>query len=75
VEFRGLVTRRRVARGSKSERTAVVLRTPERNFVLRRQGGHPFRDPRLEALVGKTVECDGFLHGSVLIMSHWRVVA
>jgi hypothetical protein len=31
--------------------------------------------PRLEALVGKTVECDGFLHGSALIMSHWRVVA
>lgn len=52
----------------------MILRTPERDFVLRRQSGNPFRDPKLEALVGKTVECDGIIHGSVLIMSRWRVV-
>ena len=68
------ILRRRVARGSKSERRAVTLRTAEREYVLRRQGGHPFRDAALDELVGRTIEADGTVHDHVLIMSRWRVV-
>ncbi|HEV8436915.1 MAG TPA: hypothetical protein VGT40_02370 [Methylomirabilota bacterium] len=66
--------RRRVARGSKSERVAVLLRTRGREYVLRREGGHPLRDPTLEELIGKTIECEGSIHEYVLIMSRWHVV-
>jgi hypothetical protein len=53
---------------------AVQLRTGEREYVLRRKGGHPFRDPTLDELVGHTIECVGLVHDYVLIMSRWRVV-
>jgi hypothetical protein len=75
VRRRGEVLQHRVARGSKSERTAVVLRTGAREYVLRRLGGHPFNDPVLKELVGKTIECDGTIHDYTLIVSSWRVVA
>jgi hypothetical protein len=75
MQFRGEVVRQRVAKGSKSERTAVQLRTGEGAYLLRREGGHPLRDPALDELVGHTIECDGLVHDHVLIMSSWRVVA
>jgi hypothetical protein len=74
MRFRGRVLRRRVARGSKSERTAVVLKTGRRDYVLRRAGGHARRDPQVDALVGHTVEGEGIVREYVLIMSEWRIV-
>lgn len=74
MRFRGRVVRQRVARGSKSERTAVVLRTARRDYVLRRVGGHALRDPQLDALVGHTVEGEGLVRDYVLILSTWRIV-
>jgi hypothetical protein len=73
--FRGDVVRQTVARGSKSERAAVLLRTADGEYVLRRQGGHPLRDTQLEALVGHTIEGEGVVRDYVLILSSWRVVA
>jgi hypothetical protein len=74
LRYRGAVTRGRVARGSKSERTAVLLQTETGDFLLRRRDGHPLRDPELDALVGKTIECDAEAHDNLLIMSSWRVL-
>jgi len=74
MRFRGEVVRHAVARGSKSARAAVLLRTAGREYLLRRQGGHPFRDPVLDALVGHTIAGEGTLHDHVLIMESWRVV-
>ena len=68
-DYRGLVIRRVVAVGSKSERDAVVLVTDDGEYVLRRRGANPFVDPELDALVGKTVRCTGELRGSTLIAS------
>jgi hypothetical protein len=62
------------ARGSKSERAAVMLKTPQQDYVLRREGGNPFRDPELDDLVGHTIEGEGIVHDYVLIMSKWRIV-
>jgi len=74
LRYRGEVIRRRVAQGSKSERMAVLLRTEAGEFLLRREGGHPLRDPALDDLVGKTIECDAEAHDNLLIMSSWRVL-
>jgi len=61
--FEGVVRRKPFAEGSKSERTAIFLVTPRREYVLRRQGANPFSDPTLEGLVGKRVSLVGTLHG------------
>ena len=74
MRFRGRVVRQQVARGSKSERTAVVLRTARRDYVLRRVGGHAMRDPQVDALIGHTVEGEGVVRDYVLVMSTWQIV-
>lgn len=70
-EFIGRVSRKPFGVGSKSEHQAVVLETDDGEFVLRRQGGNPFRDPALSNLVGKTIRCRGNLAGYALIISDW----
>ena len=74
MEFRGQVVKKPFGVGSKSEHAAVKLITKDTEYVLRRQGGNPFADPVLDALVGKTIECEGIVHGYTLIISTWRVV-
>ncbi len=71
MRTRGEVIKSPTAGGSKSERDAVMLATSGGQYVLRRQGGNPFHDPVLESLVGKSIECEGTLHGYTFIMSNW----
>ena len=70
----GTVHRTEVAVGSKSERDAVVLRTEAGDYVLRVQGGHPFADPRLDALVGKRIRAQGELSAATLLLHAWDVL-
>ncbi len=65
----GKVVRKRFAEGSKSEHDAVMLVTGDKEYKLRRQGGNPFFDPELEALVGRTISCQGLEHDYTFIMS------
>ncbi len=69
----GKVIKRLYAPGSKSERDAVMLATPEGEFLLRREGGNPFRDEALEALVGKTIRCRGRRTSQSVIMDDWEI--
>ena len=71
MEFTGRVIKEVFARGSKSERPAVLLDTGKTRYVLRRQGGNPFSDPELDKLVGKTISATGNVTGYTLIMSGW----
>jgi hypothetical protein len=71
MEFKGRVVKRAFAVGSKSEHQAVVLTTPDGDYVLRRPGGNAFRDPELDRLVGKTLAVRGSVHGNLLMMSDW----
>lgn len=73
--FEGVVRKKRIAGGSKSDRAAVVLVTSEHEYVLRRRGGNPFADPTLEKLIGKRVSFVGEVHGYTLIVSGWVEVA
>ena len=74
VEFIGQVIKHLTAKGSKSERRAVFLETENGSYTLRRRGGHPFFDPVLEKLVGKTIQCKGILTEHTLSMSDWDIV-
>ncbi len=71
MEFTGKVIKEVFAKGSKSERPAVLLDTGKARYVLRRQGGNPFSDPALDKLVGKTISADGNLTGYTLLMTDW----
>ncbi len=71
TELRGQVVRKVVSAGSKSEHAAVVLVTDDGELLLRRAGGNAFRDPELDALVGKHIRGAGQLAGGTFIMDGW----
>lgn len=75
-QFAGRVVKRRVARGSKSEREAVCLDTGGKRYILRRKDGNPFHDEELEKLVGKQISADGsVIGGGVFLISEWSDVS
>jgi hypothetical protein len=73
-DLRGRVVRRRYARGSKSERDALMLATAEGDFLLRRRGGPAFGDTGLDHLLDAAVACDGTIVGNVLLVDRARRV-
>ncbi len=76
MTLQGHVVRKRVSLGSKSEHEALVLVTPDgQEYKLRRQEGNPFRDPELDALEGKRIECEGIVRDGQVIMTRWSVLA
>jgi hypothetical protein len=75
MTLQGRVVRKRLSTGSKSEHDALVLVTPEgQEYKLRRQEGNPFRDPELDALEGKRIECEGIVRDGQFIMTRWSVL-
>ena len=70
----GVVVRRRINIGSKSEHDAALIVCEEGTFKLRRSGGHPFSDPDVQALVGLRIRAEGFVSAGQFIMTHYAVV-
>ena len=70
----GLVVKEPFAVGSKSERDAVLLVADDERYLLRREGGNPFADPALDALVGQRVTAHGVLQGTTFIICDWSIV-
>ncbi|WP_447978502.1 hypothetical protein [Candidatus Nitrospira bockiana] len=70
---RGRVVKKPFGEGTKSEHQAVMLVTDQGELKLRREGGNPFSDPELDRLVGKTITCEGEIHGATFIMRTWTV--
>jgi hypothetical protein len=75
MELDGQVVRKPFGAGSKSERPAIVLRTPGGDYVLRRQGGLAYGDPDLERLIGKRLRCRGTLSGYTFLMTDCAEIA
>ena len=75
MTLQGRVVRKRVSAGSKSEHEALVLVTSDgEEYRLRRQEGNPFRDPELDVLEGKRIECEGIVRDGLVIMTRWSVL-
>ena len=75
MTYQGRVVRKRVSIGSKSEHEAIVLVTDDgQEYKLRREGGNPFRDPELDVLEGKRIECEGIVRDGLIIMTRWGVL-
>ena len=72
--LRGHVTKKLLARGTKSEHEGLVLTAPEGEFKLRRQGGNPFWDESLASLEGKAIEGEGILRKGQFILSAWKTL-
>lgn len=73
MTYTGLVQRKRLDEGSKSEREATVLVSAGTEYVLRRRGGNPFEvDNSLDEFVGKEVACEGVLQDLTLIFDSCR---
>ena len=72
--FTGTVVKACFAPGSKSEREAVMLDTGSERLVLRQKGGNAFRDPALEALVGRRITGSGHRTGYTLILDNWATL-
>jgi hypothetical protein len=68
----GKVVSRTTAKGSKSEHEAVMLETPNKDYVLRVKGANPFSNPNLDKLVGKTIKATGELADYVLFLEDWE---
>lgn len=74
VTIVGNVVHKRINPGSKSERRAIVLVGPDRDFVLRRRGETSYYDEALEPLIGKQVRATGIVSAGQLIMSAYAVI-
>ena len=70
----GRVTSGAYGKGSKSEREAVFIETPDARYILRRKTGPVFGDAELTRYVGQEIECDGFLVGTTLLAERIEVM-
>jgi hypothetical protein len=79
ITLEGRVIKEVVNKGSKSERSAVLLITgaddgAEARYALRRRDGNAFYDPKLAMLVGKYISCEGQLVGRTYIIRSWNEI-
>lgn len=65
--LRGRVVLAPYAAGSKSQREAVFLETPDARYLLRRKGGAAMGDDTLLKFINHGVACDGFVVGTTLL--------
>ncbi|HEX9045675.1 MAG TPA: hypothetical protein VF988_01500 [Verrucomicrobiae bacterium] len=70
MEKSGRIEKRIIGRGTKSERPAMVLVTPEAEYILRRAGEHPLADEVLESMAGRQVSCEGQLLAGSTFEAH-----
>jgi hypothetical protein len=69
VRLTGRVERQRLAAGSKSDHLGMVLVTAKgERHVLRLRGGHPLREPALEALEGRTLSLEGLVRENYFLL-------
>jgi len=73
MQIRGQVALKIVAPGSKSERETFVLKSPEGEFVLRKQGANPFvKDTEFGSLLGREIDVEGRVMDYLLLVDSWK---
>jgi hypothetical protein len=73
MQIRGQVALKKIAPGSKSERDAFVLKSPEGEFVLRKQGANPFvKDTEFGDVLGREIDVEGKVLDYLLLVDSWK---
>ena len=74
MKLRGRVIKKAYAAGSKSGHKAVFLQSPKGDFKIQLPDANPFSDPRLNALVGKSISATGDLDPNThqFFISSWQ---
>lgn len=68
MKFTGVLAKEIIAKDSKSEREALVLKTHNAVLILRRFGATPFElDEELLEYLGKTITMEGNQSGSLFV--------
>ena len=75
MKLRGVVRRKTVRRGTKSEHEALMLVTANKEYKLRRRGGNPFRDDELAELEDRQVRVEGESDGTEFFLDTWEIEA
>jgi len=75
MKLRGVVRRKTIRSGTKSEHEALVLVTAGKEYKLRRRGGNPFRDEALAGLEDKQVRVEGEADGAEFFLDSWDIEA
>ena len=75
MKLRGVVRRKTVRRGTKSEHEALVLVTSNKEYKLRRRGGNPFRDDALAELEDRQIRVEGEADGAEFFLDSWEIEA
>jgi hypothetical protein len=74
VELNGKVTKKKFAKGSKSEHNAIYFETDSGSYILRRRGGNPFNDPELQKLIGEKICATGIISNFSFIASNLKKI-
>lgn len=74
TDLRGYVTQDIYAKGTKSERMTLFIKTNSGKFLLRRKRGPAFGNSELTHYIGHIVECEGFLIGNTLLAERIEIV-
>ena len=64
MKVTGIVARKTLSAGSKSERDGYCLITPDKEYIVQEIGANPFTSNNLQLLVGKEVELEGTIDGN-----------
>ena len=67
LQLSGKVVMKKTSEGSKSERSAMLLQTESKSYILRKMGGNPFKDVSLEIFAGKNITATGILDRNLFL--------
>ena len=74
MKIEGEVFKKTVGKKSKTEYDAVCIKIGRQSYVLRQPGQSPFKNSKLEDLVGKKIIAEGELVKDIFFVSEWVVV-
>ena len=68
----GMVIKRQVFVGTKSEHEGVCLRTADRDYILRRRGGNAYADTIWDSLIGVNITATGDIITHTFLVDNWE---
>ncbi len=74
MKIEGEVFKKTVGKKSKTEFDAVCIKTGRQSYVLRQPGQSPFKNSKLEDLVGKKIIAEGELVKDIFFVSEWEEI-